>query len=408
MPRTSDPKTSNPVVGFLAELKRRRVLQVGGAYIAGAWLGAEILNFLLEQFQAPAWTFRFLAIVFVVGFPLTMALAWIVQIQEDGSWTIDSSRGDHKTVAAAIVLGLLLTSGLSWLIVPERQPEPVFEPMPNSLAVLPLSGADSLYLPLMAGLENADGLTLVRLGPDEYANDLDEFGQDLRVMGLAFGRLDESNTIDIQLLDIARKEITWSQSYELDPGRSIDTGNAIANELLQAVGLPVMSRTDFMGTENRDAFEAFLSGEFERAITLDPNYVHAHVGLAQAILDKLDASEVPAAERHALEDRARNAIDIAHKLDRGSADAISLLGLITETRQLRIQAYERAIELDPDHYRSYYRYAMQMKEDGKFEEAAQLIKRAIALYPSNPKFRSSLTEVLDLQNDEQDQSKDLR
>ena len=95
----------NPVTGFLAELKRRRVLHMGGAYVAGAWLGAEILNFLLEQFQAPDWTYRFLAIVFVVGFPVAMVVAWIVQVQEDGSWAIDPARGDLKTLAAAIALG---------------------------------------------------------------------------------------------------------------------------------------------------------------------------------------------------------------------------------------------------------------------------------------------------------------
>jgi len=75
---------SNPIAGFFAELMRRRVLHIGGAYIAGAWLGAEILNFLFEQFQAPGWTYRLLAIVFVVGFPVAMALAWIIQVQEDG------------------------------------------------------------------------------------------------------------------------------------------------------------------------------------------------------------------------------------------------------------------------------------------------------------------------------------
>ena len=114
---------ANPIIRFFAELMRRRVLHIGGAYIAGAWLGAEILNFLFEQFQAPEWAYRLLAIVFVVGFPVSMVLAWIVQVQEDGSWAIDPSRGEHKTVAAAVILGLLITAGLSWLILPRGEPE---------------------------------------------------------------------------------------------------------------------------------------------------------------------------------------------------------------------------------------------------------------------------------------------
>ena len=37
------------MTGFLAELRRRRVLPIAGVYIAGAWLATEVLGFLLEQ-----------------------------------------------------------------------------------------------------------------------------------------------------------------------------------------------------------------------------------------------------------------------------------------------------------------------------------------------------------------------
>ena len=153
----------NAVAAFFAQLKRRRVLQMGGAYIAGAWVGVEILHFLLEQFLAPDWTYRFVAIVFVVGFPLAMVLAWIVQVQDDGSWALDPARGDHRTLAAAIVLGVLVTAGLSWLIVPEREPEPVYDPLPNSLAVMPVADAEDFYRELPVALERSRELTLVRL-----------------------------------------------------------------------------------------------------------------------------------------------------------------------------------------------------------------------------------------------------
>ena len=76
---------TNAIAGFFAELQRRRVLHIGGVYIAGAWLGAEILTFLLEQAMAPAWSFRLLAIVFVVGFPGGMVLAVVSQIRQIGA-----------------------------------------------------------------------------------------------------------------------------------------------------------------------------------------------------------------------------------------------------------------------------------------------------------------------------------
>jgi len=39
---------------FLAELRRRRVLPMAGAYIAIAWLATEIASFLLAQAGAPS------------------------------------------------------------------------------------------------------------------------------------------------------------------------------------------------------------------------------------------------------------------------------------------------------------------------------------------------------------------
>jgi len=427
-----DSNASNPIAGFFAELMRRRVLHIGGAYIAGAWLGAEILNFLFEQFQAPGWAYRLLAIVFVVGFPVAMALAWVIQVQEDGRWAVDPSRGDHRTVAIAIVLGLLITAGLSWLIIPQREPEPVYEPLPNSLAVLPFADsgatpnertvADTLYRSLMEGLEQSGELTLVRLSPGEQPVDLPAFGQSLGVADLAVGQFTHSPGgayIEMQLLDVLLEEVIWSQAFDWEPTQIIEISNSIANGVLEAMALPALSQKKFTGTDSREAYEAFLMGEehaaawnaemlslaiedYQRAIDLDRAYVQAYIGLAQSIYDLVDLSDLPEVEQQALEERARGAVDIAQKLDRESADAISLLGLGTENRQLRIQAFERALELDPDHYMSYYRYALQMMEDGNLEEAERLIRRAIQLRPMSARFRTELAGILRLQGHEEE------
>jgi len=426
MAQKSDSIAGNPISSFIRELKRRRVLRIAGAYIAGAWLGAEVLNFLFEQFQAPTWAYRLLAIIFVVGFPVTMALAWLIQVQEDGAWAIDPSRGEHKVVALAVTLGLLITAGLSWLIIPGTTQKPVYQPLPDSLAVLPFADpgatpngqtqADTLYHALMEGLEGSGDLTLVRLTPGEQPHDPKAFGESLGVASLASGRIGQTPdgaVVEMQLLDVASGETIWSQSYEWDSTRILETGNAIANGLLSAMALPALSQQKFTGTQSREAYAAMLMGEehagafttdkltqaiedFQRAIDLDPGYDRAYAGLAQAIYDLLEIAELPETERQALQERAVKAVDVAQKLNPDSADAISLLGLGTENRQLRIQAFERALELDPDHYISYYRYAMQMKQDGKLEEAERLIRRAVTLRPMNPRFRVELAAILEL------------
>jgi tetratricopeptide (TPR) repeat protein len=216
------------------------------------------------------------------------------------------------------------------------------------------------------------------------------------------------------MLDVLTGKVIWTQSFDWDPERIIEFGNSIANGLLGAMALPALSQKQFTGTGNNEAFEAYLMGQehaaawnakmfyvaledYQRAIDLDPAYARAYVGLAQAIYGLMDLSELPEAEQQLLEERAGNAVDIVQKLDRASADAISLLGLGIGNRQLRIQAFERALELEPDHYMSYYRYAMQMKDDGKLQEAERLIKRAIQLSPMSARFRNELSGIFQLQ-----------
>lgn len=90
------------------------------------------------------------------------------------------------------------------------------------------------------------------------------------------------------------------------------------------------------------------------------------------------------------------------KLDPPSLFRIHYKRLYTENRQLRIQAFERALELDPGHYMSYFRYAQLMKEDGNLDEAERLIRKAIQLHPMNARFRAELAGILQLQGREEE------
>ena len=94
-------------MSFFSELRRRRVLPVAGAYIAIAWLVTEIAGYFLEQAGAPAWSLRLLAIVFLVGFPVAVVLAWIIQVGANGKRALDPSTGQHKTVFGAVLLGVM-------------------------------------------------------------------------------------------------------------------------------------------------------------------------------------------------------------------------------------------------------------------------------------------------------------
>lgn len=63
------------------ELRARRVPHVATAYLGVAWLGMQLCNILIDRDLLPEWTFSVLLFFLVVGFPVTLLLAW-AQTQE--------------------------------------------------------------------------------------------------------------------------------------------------------------------------------------------------------------------------------------------------------------------------------------------------------------------------------------
>ena len=415
--------TGKPVPGFLAELRRRRVLPVAGAYIAIAWLVTEIASFLLEQAGAPAWSTRLVAIVFIVGFPVAAVLAWVIQVGPDGKRSFDPSTGQSKTVIAAVILGVVATVGLAWLILPRLPDTPDYEPIPNSVAILPFASdeatpnvrtvAERMQIALEEGLGRSRQVNQVTLKFDEMPANLAAFGREYRVAALLLGRVVQAAgglRIEMELLDVGEDSVRWSQVVDWDSTRIRETGTGIANGVLESMGLDTISEKQFAGTDNREAYEALLDGfasqgsfaaadqllaieAFQRAIDLDPEFVEAHVGLAQTIWIYL-FSGPPEDERQAWLDRAQSAIETALQLDDESAEAISMAGLWEENPDLQKQAYRRALDLEPDHVMSYFRLGSVLWNEGDLAEAERLFRKALDYSPFSGNIRGDLATLL--------------
>jgi len=421
--------------GFFTEL-RRRVLPIAGAYIAITWLVTEVAGFLMEQTGAPPWILRLLAIAFMVGFPVAMVLAWIIQLGPDGKRTLDPSKGHVKSVIGAIALGVVTTAGLSWLILPrigDEARQPVYQPIPNSVAFLPLTMTlatekeraigNTLHIALGNGLDQSAELILLDLRKlKERPGDLSEFGRSLNASALLTGNILQApgkTRIEFELLDVAQNEVTWSQSFDWKPTRIRDTGSEIANSVLSAMALRGLTQESFAGTNNPEAYDAFLSGkqqaaslnislllkamdDFQQAINLDPDFVLAYVELAETIRWYIRNRGPEEEEREVLRDRSRQALETAQKLDSESAAVVSALGLFSRDRSLATQAFEHALELDPNHAKSYHRLGRVMASEGQLQQSERLTRMALELDPLNGDWHNDLAGVLfDLGRDEE-------
>jgi formylglycine-generating enzyme required for sulfatase activity/predicted esterase len=103
----TDPSSSRPapdITTWFGELARRRVFQVIALYVALAWGFTEIFTTVSETLGWPAWTRAAVVVLFILGFPAVMLLAWLFDVGPDG---VRRARPDSRTgrlfIGSAIV-----------------------------------------------------------------------------------------------------------------------------------------------------------------------------------------------------------------------------------------------------------------------------------------------------------------
>ena len=71
-------------MSFIDELKRRNVFRVAIAYVAIAWLIAQVADLALSGFEAPTWVLKAVLLLLLIGFPLALLLAWAFELTPGG------------------------------------------------------------------------------------------------------------------------------------------------------------------------------------------------------------------------------------------------------------------------------------------------------------------------------------
>jgi tetratricopeptide (TPR) repeat protein len=408
---------------FIGELRRRRVLPMAGAYIAIGWLITEIARFLLEQANAPGWTVRLLAIAFIVGFPIAVGLAWTIQIGPYGKRSFDPSTGQRRNVVVAIGLGLIVTIGLSWWTRSWFGDAPAYDPIPNSVAILPLADSnatpdmrnagETLYVALRDGFSKS-ALSQVELKVTPAPDNLAALGRQYRLVSVLAGNVIRAGSrlqIQMTLIDVGSDEVRWANTFDWDPTRIREMGTEITNGVLETMDLPIISEKRFAGTDSLQAYETYLQGhryraafvipelrlamqEFERAFTIDPKFVHAYYELAQTIDAYLGMKGPEEEESEHLQRRQTELLETAQALDPDFAPLISLRGLMSGNLELAYAACDRALELDPDHAETYWRYAQLKKYEGDLEETERLQRKALEYRPMDASWIAGLGTTL--------------
>jgi TolB-like protein len=123
---------------LFAELRRRHVFRVAGVYAVAAWLLVQVVIAIKAPLGLPAWTDAMVIVLFAIGFPIALILAWAFELTPDGvKLTANVHEGESIAAPSGHKLDYAILGGVALIValfVAQRV-------MPPAATRLPASGA---------------------------------------------------------------------------------------------------------------------------------------------------------------------------------------------------------------------------------------------------------------------------
>jgi len=413
-------------MSILDELRRRNVWRMAALYLVVAWLTMQVAEVLISLAAWPEWIGQATLGVLAIGFPIALILSWFYELTPEGvSREQDVDPGVSVPHAAGrrfdfIVIALLCAAVAlfaydKWWMR---------GPLERSIAVLPFENmspekdsagflAMGIQDDLLTKLSKIGTLRVIsRTSVGRYRNtakSIRQIGEELGVSKILEGgvrRIGDQIRVNVQLIDVATDDHLWAETYDRRLGATnvFEMQSEIAGtivEQLDATLTPSESRQlAAMPTENFAAYTAYLRARnkadigsieslnsaikgFEEALSLDPDFALAYVGLADAYLT-LSANFLGGLSTDESIALAEPPLKKALALDSSLGQAYAAVGLLREQQgmlEAAEEAYEKAISLQPNYSRVFLLYGRMRWDQNRREEALALLQKALALDP---------------------------
>jgi TolB-like protein len=352
-----DEKQSPGRASLWSELKRRHVIRVAGVYCVVAWLVIQVAGATFESFGIPLWAFRFVVLMVILGLPVSMVIAWALELTPEGVKrigegvqpapnTAESARHNKKRrwwsmgFAAAVPTLIFGTLALIFYLRQGGQPsgDPSARPLSavKSIAVLPLVNmseidanaffAGGVHEDILTNLSRINGLKVIsRTSVMRFINS----EMSMREIGLALGadyivegsvrRINNHVRVTVQLIDASTDVHLWANNYDRELMDVFATQSAVAREICNSLHLEIQPESvgtlQGMPTHSVKAYDLYLkarsidrselpSGDsltrqrelLEGALREDPDFVEAWAVLNEvydASLEIMDREEWP-------------------------------------------------------------------------------------------------------------------
>ena len=133
------------VMSFIDELKRRNVIKVAIAYAIVAWLLIEVTATTFPMLRLPEWTATFVTVLVMIGFPLTLILAWAFELTPEGiKLEKDVDRSESITHITGRKLDFIIITVLVLALVYFAYDEFVIEPAQEEALAIASTQAEAV------------------------------------------------------------------------------------------------------------------------------------------------------------------------------------------------------------------------------------------------------------------------
>ena len=380
----TDAPTTRDDESAWARLRRRKVVQWGLAYAAGAWALLQVIGFAADAFHWPDVIKQLSMLTLAVGLPVAVTLAWYHGDRGEQSVT--------RVELAVLTLLLFLGGGVLWLYKDRTVPQPATvkavtaapvqapsvvasDPRP-SIAVLPFVNmspekdqeffSDGLSEQMLDLLAKVPQLRVIaRTSSFSFKSkefDAATIARTLGVSHLLEGSVRKSGNhlrISAKLVRASDSSQLWSETYD----RNLEDVFKIQDEIAGAVVAQL--RVTMLGaampesqTTNPAAFADYMrarqlyrsgtkesleqaSALLERVVAVDDKYGPGWRLLAQTYSTQAWVGFLPLHEGFA---KARAAIQRALDIDPSDAAAIALLASLTRAYDLNLSETARLLK----------------------------------------------------------------
>jgi TolB-like protein/Tfp pilus assembly protein PilF len=408
------------MAGFFKEVKRRKVYRVAAGYVVVAGGLIQLASAVFPAWELPNWSLRLVIILLLIGFPISLILAWALEVTPEGIRTTQPAPSGHRrrrNIVALVGIGVIVSAAAGFFLLPRASAHKV----DKSIAVLPFENfsddkenayfADGIQDDILTNLSKIGDLKVISRtsvmpyrGKEKNVRDI---GKALGVSAILEGSVRKAGNrvrVNVQLINAENDEHIWSDVYDRDLtdvfAIQTDLAKKIADELHAKLSPTEKEQMTRKPTENGEAYLAFVQAHnfhheleeapklkqaeqlYERALELDPNFA-----LAAASYSRLESwiyhtYEPTAEHRDKSRSLANRALQLRPDLPEGHLALGFSIYYVDKDFDRALGELAIAEKGLPNEAEVYLIIGAIQRRQGKWDESNANLEKAVSLSPN--------------------------